>query len=105
MTTTASPRVKDSDSNSFGLVESASVNSIADFVASDLFISQENGINQEEDFINLFICHLIFYAFFCVSIVLYLFIDLGLGNFIKNKFIHILQDGYKTVFHKTAAFA
>ena len=107
MTTTTSTTgvttVKDQDFVSFGLVESASVNSFADFVPSEL--NQNQVITKKEDFKNTFICHLIFYAFLCVSLVLHILIDLGLGSFIKNKFVQLISLGRKTVFEKRPAFA
>ena len=37
--------------------------------------------------LNIFICQLIFYAFFCISLVLHIVVDLGLDSFVNNKFI------------------
>ena len=109
MTTTAAPTVKDQELVSFGLVESASVNSFADFVPSKLNESQvmtEHKMEKEkQDFSNSFICHLIFYMLLCVSIVLHILIDLGLGSFIKNKFVQLMELGKKTIFEKSPAFA
>ena len=112
MTTTAAPKVKDQERGSFGLVESASVNSFADFIPSKLNGSQVNQVNIEketkkenEDFINTFICHMIFYAVLCVSIVLHVLIDLGLGTFIKNKFVQLMKNGKKTLFENRPVFA
>tara|TARA_Y100001968_G_C18819010_1_gene463715 strand:+ start:111 stop:428 length:318 start_codon:yes stop_codon:yes gene_type:complete len=105
MTSISAPTVKDQEFVSIGLVESASVNSIADFIPSKLNDSQVITENEQDDFKNTFICHLIFYAFFCVSLVLYVFIDLGLGSFIKNKFFQLMGDGKKAVFEKGPAFA
>ena len=109
MTTTAAPSVKDSEIVSFGLVESASVNSIADFIPSKLAESQvandQEKDNKEDDFINTFICHLLFYTGLCVSIVLHILIDLGLGSFIKKQFVHFMELGKKTIFLKSPSFA
>ena len=109
MTITSAPTVKDQELVSFGLVESASVSSFADFIPSKLDESKEN-IEQEKkkenvDFINSFICHMIFYMFLCVSIVLHILIDLGLGFFIKNKFVQFMELGKKILFEKTPVFA
>ena len=109
MTTTVAPKVKGQKLASFGLVESASVNSFADFIPSKSNESKEN-IEQEtskenEDFINEFICLMIFYSFLCVSIVLHILIDLGLGSFIKNEFTQLMEFGKKTLFDKGPAFA
>ena len=109
MTTIVAPKINDQELASFGLVESASVNSFADFIPSKLNDSQVNTEHQmekeKEDFINLFICHLIFYTVLCVSIVLHILIDLGLGSFIKNKFVQLMELGKKNIFEKSPAFA
>ena len=103
MTTTASQTVKDQELVSFGLVESASVNSITDFTPSKLNESKVTA--EKEDFVNIFICHLIFYAFFCVSLFLYILIDLGFGSFLKNKLTQLIGLGKKAVIEDTPVFA
>ena len=109
MTTTATPTVKDQELVSFGLVESASVNSFADFIPSEFTESQvanhQHKDNETEDFKNIFICHLIFYAFLCISIVLHILIDLGLRSFIKKQFLNFMNFGKKTIFEKSPSFA
>ena len=107
MTATAAPTVKDQELVPFGLVESASVNSIADFIPSELNKSQVNTEkeNKNEDFNNTFICHLIFYAVFCIALVLHILIDLGLGTFIQNKIVQLKGLGKKTFVQKSPAFA
>ena len=109
MTITAAPSVKDQELVSFGLVESASVNSFADFIPSNLADSQVANVpdteKEKQDFINSFICHLLFYAVLCISIVLHILIDLGLGSFIKNQFVHLMELGNKTIFDKSPSFA
>ena len=105
MTATTAPSVKDQELVSFGLVESASVNSITDFTPSKLDESKVFAANENEDFANIFICHLIFYSFFCAALVLHILFDLGLGSFIKNKFHQVIGFGKKTVFHKNPIFA
>ena len=105
MTATAAPTVKDQELLPHGLVESVSVNSFADFVSSDL---NENEVNKEKevnDFINTFICHLIFYAVFCISLVLHILIDLGLGSLVKNQFLKLIGFAKNTVVVKNPAFA
>ena len=103
MTATAAPTVKDQELASFGLVESASVNSINDFIPSNL---KESEIPSEKcDFVNTFICHLIFYMIFCVSLVMHILIDLGLGSFIKNKFVQLMGPGSHNSDQKRPAFA
>tara|TARA_Y100001968_G_scaffold293210_1_gene299012 strand:+ start:353 stop:670 length:318 start_codon:yes stop_codon:yes gene_type:complete len=91
MTSTAAPTVKDQELVSSGLVESASVNSFADFIPSKLDTKEVFTEKEKNDFINTFICHLIFYAFFCISLVLYIVIDLGIGSLIKKAFIHFID--------------
>ena len=100
MAATATPTVKNKELIPFGLVESASVNSFADFVPSNLNETEVNEKKEENDFINIFICHLIFYAFFCISIVLHIFIDLGLGSFVKNKFLQLIEIAKNLVVEK-----
>ena len=107
--TTDAPTVKDHELISLGLVESASVNSFADFIPSEFSESQvatpQETEKEKQDFKNTFICHLIFYSFLCVSIFLHILIDLGLGSFIKNKFVKLIQLGKKTIFVRKPAFA
>ena len=105
MTATSSPIVKDQEFVSFGLVESASVNSISDFTPSKLIVNRVNASMDKEDFVNTFICHLIFYSFFCFSLVLHIFIDLGLGSFVKNKFVQLIGFGKNRAFEKSPVFA
>ena len=103
--TTTAPTVKDQELVSFGLVESASVNSIYDFTPSKL---NEKGIIKEQNtevFVNTFICHLIFYAFLCVSIFLHIFIDLGLGDVIKSNLVKLISLAKKVSYDKSPAFA
>ena len=105
MTATAAQTVKDQELMPIGLVESASVNSFADFIPSK-FNETEAKVDKEiDDFINIFICHLIFYSFFCISIVLHILIDLDFGSFIKNKFLQLVDISKNTVFVKHPAFA
>ena len=105
MIVTAAPTVKDQELMAFGMNESESVNSVGDFVSSDLNETQAHKGNEQNDFINIFICHLIFYSVFCISIVLYLLIDLGLGSFVKNKFIQVIQIAKSILVERNPAFA
>ncbi len=105
MTALAAPTVKDQELVSFGLVESASVHSISDFMPTKSSESKESIEKGNEDFANTFICHLIFYVLFCVSIVLHIFIDLGLGSFIKNMFDQFFGKRRKNGFNIPPAFA
>ena len=105
MTATAAPTVKDLELMPFGLVESASVNSFVDFVPSSLNETEENEAKGKSDFINIFICHLIFYGIFCISLVLHILIDLGLGSFVKNKFFKLIEISKNIATEKKPAFA
>ena len=105
MTATAEESVKEQELISFGFVESAGVNSIAEFVPSNLNVMETNEANEKNDFINIFICHLIFYAVFCISLLMHILIDLGLGSFIKNKFIQLIEITKNIVVERSPAFA
>ena len=105
MTATTAATVKDQKLVSLGLVESASVNSFADFVPSALTESKAEKVKPKEDFKNIFICHLIFYAIFCVSVAMHIFIDLGFGTFVKNKFLQLMGNDEKSNFKRSPAFA
>ena len=105
MTATAALTVKDQELMPHGLVDSASVNSFADFVSSILNETEANKEKEVNDFINTFICHLIFYVVFCISLVLYILIDLGLGSLVKNQFLQLIEIAKNTVVVKNPAFA
>ena len=105
MTATAPPTVKDQDLISSGLVESASVNSFADFIPSKLNQHEEIAEQEKNEFVNVFICHLIFYAVFCISIVMHILIDLGLGTFIKKTFSELVELAKNNFVEKNPAFA
>ena len=105
MTATAAPTVKDQELMPHGLVESASVNSFADFGSSNSNLTELNKEKEVNDFINNFICHLIFYAVFCISLVFHILIDLGLGSLIKNQFLQLIEIAKNTVVVKNPAFA
>ena len=102
MSTTNFSTVNDQDLFSVGLVESASVNSINDFTQSNLIVTKEN---VEEDFVNTFICHMIFYGIFCFSLALHIVIDFGLGSFIKKIYIQLIGLKEKTSLEETLSFA
>jgi len=105
MTATADESVKEQELISFGFVESAGVNSIAEFVPSNLNVMETNEAKEKNDFINIFICHLIFYAVFCISLLMHILIDLGLGSFIKNKFIQLIEITKNIFVERSPAFA
>ena len=105
MTATATPTLKNQELISSGAVESASVNSIYDFVPSN--INKKNVIDKKEknEFVDTFICHLIFYAVFCISLVLHILIDLGLGSFLKKIFIQLMGITRNNFFEENPVFA
>ena len=105
MTASSAPTVKDVDLMQHGLVESASVNSFADFASSNSNEIEENNEKEVNDFINTFICHLIFYSVFCVSLVLHILIDLGLGSLVKNQFLKLIEIVKNPISVKKPAFA
>ena len=105
MTVTAAPTLNDHELIPHGLVESASVNAFADFVSSNLNETDINKNKNVDDFINTFICHLIFYAVFCISLVIHILIDLGLGTFFKNNLLQFIEIAKNTVLVKNPAFA
>ncbi len=105
MTANAASRIKDQELMPFELVETANVNSFANFVPSNLNETEANEEKEKNDFINIFICHLIFYLVFCISLVLHILIDLGLGSFVKNQFLHLIEIAKNTVVEKNPAFA
>ncbi len=102
MTATAGSKVKDQELMPLGLVELENVNSFVVSVPSNV---GEKEANKENDFINNFICHLIFYAVFCISLVLHIFFDLGLGAFLKNRFLQLNVIARNNLVVKNPAFA
>ncbi len=104
MTATAAKKVKDQELKPLGLGESSSVNQFVEFVPPNFKETEINEAERKNDFINIFICHLIFYAVFCVSIVLHIFIDLGLGSFVKDKIVQLIEISSNNV-EKKPAFA
>ncbi|WP_269615645.1 hypothetical protein [Prochlorococcus marinus] len=105
MTAAADPKVKDQELMPFGLVESAGVHAFAEFVPSKFNETESNEEKEKNDFINIFICHLIFYAVFCISIVLHILIDLDFGSFVKNQFLQLVEKPKNNVLEKNPAFA
>ena len=105
MTATADESVKEQELISFGFVESAGVNSIAEFVPSNSNVMETNEAKDKNDFINIFICHLIFYAVFCISLLMHILIDLGLVSFVKNRFLQFIELTKNIVVERSPAFA
>ena len=105
MTATPASTIKDQELITRGLVESASVNSFADYVSSNLNETEANKQKEVNDYIDSFIYHLIFYAVFCISLLLHIIIDLGLGSLVKNLFHQLIEISKNTVVVKSPAFA
>ncbi len=103
MTTT--PKVKVQEIFSSGFVESASLNSISDFTPSKCNDHEMIFKKENNDFINTFVCHLIFYAVFCISLVLFILIDLDLGSFVKKVIIYLIKFLRNNIVEKDPAFA
>ena len=103
MTATAVPTIKDLDLIPQGLVESVIVNPHS--VSSNSYETEVNKEKEVNDFIDTFICHLIFYSVFCISFVLHIFIDLGLGSFVKNLFLQLIEISKNTFVVINPAFA
>tara|TARA_Y100001968_G_scaffold291520_1_gene296029 strand:- start:1223 stop:1519 length:297 start_codon:yes stop_codon:yes gene_type:complete len=82
---TSVQQIVDQEIAQFGWVEAIATNSINDFKSSKANIEKTSTSKNESDFIDIFICHLIFYVFFCYSLFLYVFIDLGFGSFLEEK--------------------
>ena len=81
---TSALKIIDQELAQFGWVESIATNSISDFKSPKIDVEEQATNEKEFDFIDTFICHLIFYVVFCYSLFLYVFIDLGFGSFLKN---------------------
>ena len=105
MSSAAVPTVKDKELVAYGLVEAASVNSFADFKTSNFDESKVTPEKAKKDFVNTFICHLIFYSFYCIAIAVHIFIDLGLRAFLKNKLSNFIGPSKKAVVDKSLSFA
>ena len=82
---TSALKTIDQEVAQFGWVESIANNSIIDFKSPKIDVEEQITNEKESDLIDTFICHLIFYVVFCYSLVLYIFIDLGFGSFLKDK--------------------
>ena len=78
-------KIIDQELAQFGWVESIATNSISDFKSPKIDVEEKTTDEKESDLIDTFICHLVFYVVFCYSLFLYIFIDLGLGSFLKDK--------------------
>ena len=82
---TSALKIIDQELAQFGWVESMATNSISDFKSPKTAVEEQKTNEKESDLIDTFICHLIFYLVFCYSLLIYIFIDLGIGSFLRNK--------------------
>ena len=105
MTVTGISTVKDEELSSAKLVESAKLNLFADFITSK-FDEQEVIVEKEKnDFINNFICHLIFYGIFVISVFLHVSSDLGLSSFLRKIVIQLIVVVKNNLVDKNLLFA
>ena len=107
MTYIAIPTEKNPELTSSGFVESLSVSSIAEFNPTKITeeIIVEKVEKEKNDFINTFICHLIFYGIFCISLILHVLFDLGLRSFLSKIFIHLIEIVRNIIVEKNPSFA
>ena len=82
---TSALKIIDQELAQFGWVESIATNSISDFKSPNIDVEEQITNEKEFEFIDTFICHLIFYVVFCYALFIYILIDLGFGSFLKNK--------------------
>ncbi len=93
-------KIIDQELAQFGWFEPIATNSISDFKSPKIDVEEQKTNEKESDLIDIYMCHLIFYVVFCYSLLLYIFIDLGFGSFLRNnvkilfklqkKFSHLL---------------
>ena len=88
---TSALKIIDHELAQFGWVESIATNSISDFKSPKIDVEEQTTNEKETDLIDTFICHLIFYVFFCYSLFLYIFIDLDFGFFLRKKVNTLLK--------------
>ena len=88
--TSAQPII-DQELEQFGWMESIATNSIINFKSPSLNVVQKKPDERNSDYIDSFICHIIFCVIFCYSLFIYVVIDLGLGSFVKNKVITLIK--------------
>ena len=81
---TSELKIIDQELAQFGWVEPIATNSISDFKSPKIDVEEQKTNEKESDLIDTFICHLIFYVVFCYSLLIYIFIDLGFGSFLRN---------------------
>ena len=105
MTAINTPIVNDHKFVTFCLDESSRFNSINDLTTLRLNERKVISKTKKEDFADVFICHMIFYAVFCVALVFHILIDLGFGSFITNNTLQLLGRENKTVFENNPVFA
>ncbi len=72
----SSQTVIDQELAQFGWIDSVATNSISDFNSTNV---EDSNDEEKSDFIDAYICHLIFFAIYCYSLFIYIAIDLGFG--------------------------
>ena len=105
MTTSTILSVKNQQICSPKLVKTTSEHSIADFIPSKVDEQDTKFERNKNDFINTFIYHLIFYGIFCVSIVLHVLFDLGVGTFMRKIFTQLIELVRNNGFENNPSFA
>ena len=88
---TSALKIIDQELAQFGWVEPIATNSISDFKSHKIDVEEQKTNKKESDLIDTFICHLIFYVVFCFSLLIYIFIDLGFGSFLRNNLKTLLN--------------
>ena len=88
---TSAQAVIDQELAQFGWVESIANNSISNFKSPRINKLEKATEAKRSDFVDTFICHLIFYVIFCYSIFLYVFIDLGFGSLLGNQVTRLIK--------------
>ena len=97
--------VIDQELAQFGWVESIATNSISDFKLTQSNFAEQITNKNKPDFVDSFICHMIFYVIFCYSLFLYIFVDLGFGSVIvetNTTFIKIANSKRSPKLHKSS---
>tara|TARA_Y100001968_G_C18723726_1_gene421335 strand:+ start:54 stop:380 length:327 start_codon:yes stop_codon:yes gene_type:complete len=100
---TSAPAVIDQELAQFGWIESVATNSISDFKSRKSNAFEQTTDKNNSNFIDKFICHLIFYIIFCYSFFIFIVIDLGLGSFIKNKMFSLMKLANESMSHLSLA--
>ena len=88
--TSAQPII-DQELEQFGWMESIATNSIINFKSPSLNVVQKKPDERNSDYIDSFICHIIFYLIFFYSLFIYVVIDLGLGSFFEKNMTTLIK--------------